>query len=110
MWGVPPVETAAEISRLIGPELQTNAVDAMAGPRFSGPIRKDVAEVRITCCAPNFYPNHAVAVVVDSGDLVGRYLSVKAGPTAPRIEFGCAGIQCRIADLTVVGALPGFCV
>jgi hypothetical protein len=46
-----------------------------------------------------------MADVSDSRDLIGEDLSVKTGPSAPRVEFGLARIQGRVAHFTVIGSL-----
>src|SRR5438309_10697835 len=70
-------------------EAQRFGVDAVALAGGARAVRKDVAQVRLTACAEDFAPHHAVAPI-DGGDdiLLGHGLK-EAGPA-------CAGIELRV--------------
>ena len=69
-----------------------------------------MTKVRITSSASDFNPDHAVAVVSDSGHLVGADFFVETGPSTTGVEFGLPGVQWGITDFAVIGPRTAFIV
>lgn len=68
-------------------EFQRCRIDAVAKSGWIGSIIKDVTEVRVALAAHDFRPNHPVAVIRFTFDVLLRRWRPEAGPAGTRFKF-----------------------